>query len=164
MSKRRMNKSINQSINQCYNWSRMNKVIKRYIKNCYSCRRAKASKDRYNEKLNFLFISKRNWENIILNFVVELFRCFDRYNVILMIIDRLSKKRHYISCDIENDDITIEITVKMLIQHVWKLHKLFLIIISNRDFQFVSIVWKTLCKIFDIVSKLSIAFHFETDD
>ena len=151
-------------INQCYYWSRMNKVIKRYVKNCHSYRRAKILKNKYNEKLNFLFILKKNWKNIILNFVVKFFRSFDRYNVILMIINRLSKKRHYIFCDIENDDITIEITVKMLIQHVWKLHELFLIIISNRDFQFVSIVWKTLCKIFDIVSKLSIAFHFETDD
>ena len=81
-----------------------------------------------------------------------------------MIINKLSKKRHYIFCDIENDDITIEITVKMLIQHVWKLHELSLIIVSNRNFQFVSIVWKTFCKIFDIVFKFSIAFYFETDD
>ena len=142
----------------------MNRIIKKYVKNCHSCRRAKASRNKYNEKLNFLFIFKRNWENIILNFVVEFFRCFDRYNVILMIINRLFKKRHYIFCDIENDDITIEITVKMLIQHVWKLHELFLIIISNRSFQFISIVWKILCKILNIVSKFSIAFHFETDD
>ena len=142
----------------------MNRIIKKYVKNCHSCRRVKASKNKYNEKLNFLFILKRNWKNIILNFVVEFFRCFDCYNVILMIIDKLSKKRHYIFCDIENDDITIEITVKMLIQHVWKLHELFLIIVSNRNFQFVSIVWKTLCKRFDIVSKFSIAFHFKTDD
>ena len=151
-------------ISQCYYWSRMNRVIKKYVKNCYSCRRAKVSRNKYNEKLNFLFILKKNWKNITLNFVVEFFRYFDRYNVILMIINRLSKKRHCIFCNIENDDITIEITVKMLIQHVWKLHELLLIIVSNRNFQFVSIVWKTLCKILDIVLKLSIAFHFETDD
>ena len=35
-----------------------------------------------------------------------------------MMINELSKKRHYIFFDIENDDITIEITGKMLIQHV----------------------------------------------
>ena len=151
-------------ISQCYYWSRMNRVIKRYVKNCHSCCRAKTSKNKYSEKLNLLFIFKRNWKNIILNFVVEFFRCFDCYNVILMIINKLSKKRHYISCDIENDNITTEITIKMLIQPVWKLHELSLIIVSNRDFQFVSIVWKTLCKILDIVFKFSIAFYFEIDD
>ena len=52
----------------------------------------------------------------------------------------------------------------MLIHHVWKLHELSLFIISNRNSQFVSIVWRILCKILNIVSKLSTAFHFEIDD
>ena len=50
----------------------MNKHIKRYVRNCHVCRRAKASRDKYNNKLNFLSISERNWQNISLNFVVEL--------------------------------------------------------------------------------------------
>ena len=151
-------------INQNYYWSRMNKSIKRYVRNCHVCRRAKASRDKYNDKLNSLSIFKQNWQNISLNFVVELFRCFDRFNFILVIIDKFSKKRHYIFCDTNNDDTTVKIIVKMLIHHVWKLHELSLFIISNKDSQFVSIVWKTLCKILNIVSKRSTAFYFEIDD
>ena len=151
-------------INQNYYWSRMNKHIKKYVRNCYVCRRVKTSRNKYNDKLNSLSISEKNWQNISLNFVVEFFRCFDRFNFILMIIDRLSKKRHYIFCDTDNDDITVEIIVKMLIHNVWKLHELSLFIVSNKESQFVSIVWKILCKILNIVSKLSTAFHFEIDD
>ena len=151
-------------INQDYYWPRMNKHIKRYVRNCHVCRRAKASRDKYNDKLNSLSIFERNWQNISLNFVVEFFRCFDRFNFILIIIDKLSKKRHYISCDTDNDDITAEIIVKMLIHNVWKLHELSLFIVSNKKFQFVSIVWRILCKILNIVSKLSTAFYFEIDD
>ena len=121
-------------ISQYYYWSRINRVIKKYIQNCYSRRRVKTSRDKYNEKLNFLSIFKRNWKNIILNFVVKFFRCLNGYNVILMIINKFSKKCHYISCDIENDKIFVEIIVKMLIQHVWKLNNLFLIIAFNREF------------------------------
>ena len=151
-------------INQNYYWPRMNKSIKRYVRNCHVCRRAKISRDKYNDKLNSLFIFKQNWQNIFLNFVVELFRCSDRFNFILIIIDRLSKKRYYIFYDTDNDDTTAEIIVKMLIHHVWKLHNLFLFIVFDRESQFVSIVWKILCKILNIVSKLSTAFHFEIDD
>ena len=151
-------------INQNYYWSRMNKFIKKYVRNCHVCRRAKTFRNKYNDKLNSLSIFKQNWQNIFLNFVVEFFRCSERFNFILMIIDKLSKKRHYISCDTENDDITAEIIVKMLIHNVWKLHELSLFIVSNKEFQFVSIVWKTLCKILNIVSKFSTAFHFEIDD
>ena len=142
----------------------MNKSIKKYIRNCHVFRRVKAFRDKYNDKLNFLSIFKQNWQNIFLNFVVELFRCFDRFNFILIIIDKFSKKRHYISYDTDNDNTTAEIIVKMLIHHVWKLHDLFLFIVSNRKFQFVSIVWKTFCQILNIVSKFSTAFHFEIDD
>ena len=114
--------------------------------------------------MNSLSIPERNWQNISLNFVVELFRCFDRFNFILMIIDKFSKKRHYIFCDAENDDTTAEIIIKILIHNVWKLHELFLFIVSNKESQFVLIVWKILCKILNIVSKLSTAFHLEIDD
>ena len=151
-------------INQNYYWSRMNKHIKKYVRNYHVCRRAKVLRNKYNDKLNSLSIFERNWQNISLNFVVELFRCFDRFNFILIIIDKLLKKRYYNFCNINNDDITAEIIVKMLIHNVWKLHELSLFIISNKEFQFVSIVWKTLCKILNIVSKLSTAFHFEIDD
>ena len=151
-------------INQNYYWPRMNKFIKKYVRNCHVCRRAKIFRNKYNDKLNSLSIFKQNWQNISLNFVVEFFRCFDRFNFILIIVDRLSKKWHYIFCDTDNDDTTTEIIVKMLIHHVWKLHDLFLFIVSNEEFQFVSIIWKILCKILNIVSKLSTAFHVEIDD
>ena len=139
-------------------------MIKRYVQNCDSCRRVKMSRDKYNKKLNFLFILKRNSKKIILNFVVEFSRCSDCYNAILMIINKFSKKRYYIFCAIENKKIFVEIIVKMLIQHDWKLHNLSLIIVSNRKFQFISIVWKILCKILNIVFKFLTTFHFETNE
>ena len=151
-------------INQNYYWSRMNKHIKKYVRNYHVCRRAKIFRDKYNDKLNFLSIFEKNWQNISLNFVVEFFRCFDRFNFILIIVDKLSKKRHYIFCNTDNDDTTVEIIVKMLIHNVWKLHELSLFIISNKEFQFVLIVWKILCKILNIALKLSTAFHFKIDD
>jgi hypothetical protein len=50
-----------------------------------------------------------------------------------------------------------------LINNVWKLHELSSIIVSNRDFQLVSLVWRTVCEILKIDVKLSTAFHFETN-
>ncbi len=50
-----------------------------------------------------------------------------------------------------------------MINNVWKLHELSSIIVSNRDFQLVSLVWRTVCEILKIDVKLSTAFHFETN-
>ena len=44
------------------------------------------------------------------------------------------------------------------------MHDLLLIIVSNRKFQFISIVWKIFCKKWSIIFKFSTVFHFETNE
>ncbi len=53
-----------------------------------------------------------------MNFIINLFDSSE-YNTILMIICKLSKKEHYISCIIDDEDITVEKTAEMLIQWVY---------------------------------------------
>ncbi len=137
--------------------------MKRYIRNCHICKRFKTTRDKYLELLNSLSISNRSWINIIMNFVIELSKN-KSFSVILMIVNRLTKMHHYISCVAEKDETTAEKTIRLLINYVWKLHELSSIIISDRDSQFVSLIWKTVCKILKINVKLSIAFHFETNE
>jgi hypothetical protein len=52
----------------------------------------------------------------------------------------------------------------LLINHVWKLYELSSTIISDKDSQFVSLIWKFVCKILRIDVKLFTAFHSETND
>jgi hypothetical protein len=150
-------------LHKWYYWSQAKQSVKRYIRNCHICKRFKTTRDKYSELLNSLSISDRSWMNIIMNFVTELFKS-KNFNAILMIINRLTKMHHYISCVAEKDETTAEKTARLLINHVWKLHELSNTIVSNRDSQFVSLVWKTICKMLKIDVKLSIAFHSETND
>jgi hypothetical protein len=132
-------------LNKWYYWLTMRQFIKRYVSNCYICRRFKALRDKYSSLLNFLSISDRSWMNIIMNFVIELLKNKDEFNVILMIMNWLTKMHHYISCVAEEDETIIEKTTRLLINHVWKLHELSNTIISDRESQFISFVWKTIC-------------------
>jgi len=50
-----------------------------------------------------------------MNFIINLSDSFN-YNAILTVICRLLKERHYISCIIDDEEITVERTIKMLIQ------------------------------------------------
>jgi hypothetical protein len=113
--------------------------------------------------LNFLSISNKSWTNITMNFVIELFVNHE-FNAILMIINKFTKMHHYISCTIIDENITAEKTTRLLIDHVWKLHEFLNIIVSDRESQFVSLVWKSVCRILQINAKLSIAFHSETNE
>ncbi len=97
-----------------YCWSKMRTTIKRYIWNYYVCRRSKALRDQINELLKSLLISEQRWQNISLDFIIDLSES-DENNAILTVIDWLSKKRHYISCWSDDKEIFAEQTVKLLL-------------------------------------------------
>jgi hypothetical protein len=157
-----INKTI-KLLRRNHRWSKMNRNVKQYIRNCHIFKKVKATKNKYHELLNSLSIFNKSWTNIILDFVTELFNSKE-YNAILMIIDRLSKMHHYIFCTIDENEITIEKTIKLFIQHVWKLHELLITMISDRESQFISLVWDTICKMFKIKAKLFTTFHSQTNE
>ncbi len=90
-----------------YCWLKMRMMIKHYIQNCYVCRRSKALKDRINKLLKSLLILKQQWQNISLNFIIDLSES-DENNAILTVIDRLFKKWHYILCWSDDKEIFTE--------------------------------------------------------
>ncbi len=53
-----------------------------------------------------------------MNFIINLSDSYN-YNVILTVICKLLKERHYISCIIDDEDITVEKTAEMLLQWVY---------------------------------------------
>jgi len=106
-----------------YYWSSMRKTIDQYIQNCYVCQRSQTSRDKSNNLLQSLFISEQRWQNIVMNFIIDLSDSYD-YNAILTVICRLLKERHYISCIIDDEDITVEKTAEMLLQWVYWTHDL----------------------------------------
>ncbi len=98
-----------------------------------------------------------------MNFITELSLSKD-YNVICTIIYRLIKKHHYVLCHWKDDDISVEKTVWIMLWNVYWLHDLSSSIVSNRDFQFISIMWQSLCKRLRITASLSTAYHSEIND
>ncbi len=139
------------------------KTIDRYIQNCYICQRSKTSRNKSNDLLQPLSISEQRWQNIVMNFIINLSDSYD-YNAILTVICRLLKERHYISCITDDEDITVEKTAEMLLQWVYWTHDLLSFIVFDRDFQFIFILWKFLCKRLSISLRLFIVYHSQIND
>ncbi len=72
-------------IKRNYYWSSMRKTIDRYIQNCYVCQRSKTSRNKSNDLLQPLFISEQRWQNIVMNFIIDLSDSYN-YNAILTVI------------------------------------------------------------------------------
>ncbi len=151
------------AIRRYYYWLSIWKTIDKYIWNCYICQRSKASWDKFNELLHSLFILKQQWKNIVMNFIIDLLSSEGK-NVILTVICKLSKKRHYISCSIDDEEITAEKTAELMLQWIYQIHDLLDFIVSNRDSQFIFILWKLLCKRLSINLQLFTVYHSQIND
>ncbi len=119
-------------LRRSYCWSKMRTTIKRYIQNCYVYRRSKALRDQINELLKSLSISEQWWQDISLNFIIDLLKS-DKSNAILTVIDWLFKERHYILCWSDDEETFAEQTVKLLLIWVFKTHELSRSIVFDRN-------------------------------
>ena len=146
-----------------YFWSRMIDIVARYVKNCHQCRRIKTYREDKQELLKSLSISKRYFQNISMNFITSLSICkrHDRnYQHIMIIVDRLSKKKKYI----ELNSLKMNAMIQTFIEWVWKEKEYSSSIVSDREIQFVFYFWQRLCERIDTHFKLFTVWHFETDD
>ncbi len=149
---------------QCfYYWLNHQATIKCYIQNCHVYQRSKTFKDSINEFLHSLSISQKRWKDIVINFITELFLSED-YNVICIIICQLIKKHHYVFYHWEYENISVEETVWIMLWNVYWLHDSSSSIVSNKDSQFISTMWQSLCKWLRITVNLLTVYHFEIDD
>ncbi len=139
------------------------KTIDWYIWNCYICQRSETSQNKFNKLLHSLFILEQQWKNIVMNFIIDLSSSKGK-NIILIVICKLSKKRHYISCFTDDEKITAEKTAELMLQWIYQIHDLLNFIVLNRDFQFIFILWKLLCKRLNINLQLFTVYHLQIDD
>ncbi len=98
-----------------------------------------------------------------MNFITELSLSED-YNIICTIIYHLIKEHHYVFCHWKDNDISVEEMIWIMLWNVYQLHDLLSSIVSNRDFQFISTMWKSLCKWLRITANLFTVYHSEIDD
>ena len=80
-----------------------------------------------------------------------------------MVIDRLTKEKHYIPYTTDKNGTTAKATTYLFLENVWKLHGLPLSLTWNRGPQFISGVWKNVYKIVGMKVNFSTVFHPETD-
>jgi len=104
-------------------------------------------------------IPKKPWTHLTVDFIKKLL-LVARKDVILVAYDRLSKMAHFVAT---TEDTSVEGLVRLFRNSVWKLHRLPERVISDREPQFAVELTKELNNILGIETRLSIAFHFQTN-
>ena len=145
-------------MSRSYFWPGMLLDIRRFVRNCDVCGRNKAWRDKKQGFLKPLPIPSRIWSEISIDFVVDLPESEGCKNL-LVITDRLGKGVILEPCD----SMDAEAVSEIFIRRFYRQHGLPAAIVSDRGRQFVSILWKMICKVLGIERKLSTAYHPQTD-
>jgi len=105
------------AVRASYRWPTNYEDTKQYINNYHNYRRAKPRYKAPARLLIPLLILDRLWLDITLDFVTGLPECKGK-DAILIVVDRLSKERHYIACKVGDEGTSAEKTAKLVYRHV----------------------------------------------
>ena len=140
-------------------WPGVTKEVKRYVEGCDVCQRNKNRTEQLAGKLMPNSIPERPWTHILADFITKL-PLAQGYDSILVVVDRLTKMVHFIPT---TEKTSAEGLARLFRDNVWKLHGLPESIISDRGPQFAAGLMRELNEMLGIKSKLSTAFHPQTD-
>ena len=104
-------------------------------------------------------VLERPWQHILVDFIMKLLMS-KGHDSILVVCDRFSKNSHFVAT---TEKITAEGLARLFRDNVWKLHGLLESVISDRGPQFAAGLTKELNKMLGIETKLSTAYHPQTD-
>ena len=104
-------------------------------------------------------IPEKAWLHISADFITKL-PLVQGYDAILVVVDKFTKMGHFIPT---TEKTSAKGLARLFRDNVWKLHGLLDSIISDRGPQFAAGVMKELNCMLGIETKLSTAFHPQTD-
>ena len=85
-----------QDLKRYYWWSGMNRNIADFVSRCLTCQQVKAPRQRPAGLLQPLSVPQWKWEAVCMDFVSGLPKTKQGFNVIWVIVDRLTKTAHFI--------------------------------------------------------------------
>lgn len=140
-------------------WPGMKEQIIKWIKECAVCMKNKAEHCPYPGLLQPLPIPEMAWTHISMDFVEGLPKSEGK-NMILLVVDRLTKYAHFIAC---SHPYTTTDIVQLFTDHIFKLHGLPSVIVTDRDPIFTSKVWQGMFQNLKVSLHLCSAYHPQTD-
>jgi hypothetical protein len=143
----------------CY-WPGMKADVEDYVRGCVTCARIKPSQQVQAGLLRPLPIPHRPWEVIGIDFIGPLPKTADHHDFILSVKDQFTKQAHFIPTTV---NVTAKGTVKLLLEHVIKLHGLPSAIVSDRDVRFQATLWKEIWKTWGSRLMMSSSHHPQTN-
>jgi hypothetical protein len=146
-------------IKSLFYWKGMNKDIHNYVRNYGVCQQSKPDLAGSPGVLQPLPVPQKIWADISMDFIESLPNSSGK-QVILVVVDKLSKYAHFISLA---HPYTVEDVARIFMDNIFKLHGMPDTITSYRDPIFVSRFWSEFFKLQGVALNKSTAYHPQSD-
>ncbi|GKG12282.1 putative reverse transcriptase domain-containing protein, partial [Tanacetum coccineum] len=138
----------------------MKRVIAEYVSNCLTCSKIKAK----HQKPSGLHLEPKipewKWEKITMDVVIKLPKSSSEYDVIRVIVDRLTKSAHFLPI---REDYKTKKLARIYINEIVERHGVSMSIISDGDSRFASHLWQAFQKALGTRLDMSTAYHPKTN-
>ncbi|GJR62699.1 putative reverse transcriptase domain-containing protein [Tanacetum coccineum] len=149
-----------QDMKKLYWWPNMKADIATYVNKCLTCAKVKAEHQRPSGLLVQPKIPEWKWDNITMDFVTKLPKTSQGYDIIWVIVDRLTKSAIFTPMR-ETDPL--DKLARLYLKEVVTRHGIPVSIICDRDPRFASNFWRSLQNALGTNLDMSTAYHPQTD-
>lgn len=146
-------------IKSLFYWPGMKKTVETFVRECPICQITKSEHVHIPGLLNPLEIPDMAWSHITMDFIEGLPTSKGK-NVILVVVDRLTKYAHFLAM---SHPYTVEDVVEIFMDNIHKLHGMPTVIVTDRDRVFTSKLFQELFKARKVKLRFSTAYHPQTD-
>jgi Integrase zinc binding domain/Chromo (CHRromatin Organisation MOdifier) domain len=146
-------------LKQHFFWPKMKEDVIHYVNSCNTCQMTKPDLHSSLGLLHPLPIPSEAWCSIGLDFITGLPKS-EGYEVIMVVVDRLTKFSYFIPLKHPYSAITV---AAAFFNNIYRNHGIPTSIVSDRDPIFTGKFWKELVKLLGIGLNMSSAYHPQTD-
>ena len=143
-----------------YWWPGVIRDVGRYVEGCNLYQRMKNRTEEVAGKLKLSKVLEKPWTHLTVDFIMKLSVVVGK-DAILVVCNRLSKMMHFVAT---TERTSAEGLARLFRDNVWKLHGLLESIVLDRGPQFVAELTKKLNRMLGIETRLSTAFHPQTNE
>lgn len=130
-------------IKEVFYWPKMKEAVTEFVRRCLTCQKCKYDHAAYPGLLQPIPLPNSVWEEVTMDFIEGLPSSQGK-EVILVVIDRLSKYAHFMALSHPFSAMSV---AQSYLDHVYKLHGFPKAIISDRDKVFLSHFWSEFMKL-----------------